>query len=201
MSKDNDKAVLLCETVPYPDGMTWDMSLPNTIIWNDKWVNHINGKINGKEESNLERNNMESEDKKDLCVYCDRMKRYDDKDGFGFIHKSLLVYDEEDIAEYVDSKGCVTLCNKCDDYFGDGSFDTAYENECARIKEKLKVSEERFNIMADRYKALVYLSFNEDAKQNDKLMKLMENDHKIFIACMEWLGLPQYHVKIKRLFR
>ena len=57
-------------------------------------------------------------DKRNQCFICDSPKRNDEGEDFGFIHKSIIVYDEEDILEYQDEKGCLTFCNKCDDYFG-----------------------------------------------------------------------------------
>lgn len=143
--------------------------------------------------------NMKNEENQ--CFICDSPKRSNDAEGFGFIHKSIVIYDEEDIEEYQDKKGYLTFCNKCDDYFGNERSYEKYKNERSRIEAKLNTSSERFKKLIERLKDIRDLPIDEEVRKEDKLIRMIEEDHKIFISCVQWLSLPENHVKIKRFIR
>ena len=141
----------------------------------------------------MEKNNQKR------CYICDRPMDEEmfGHEGFGSISKEIVIYDAEDLIGYEDKDGFLKFCHKCDHYFGHQEFCGDYRVEHERLSASAVSLKEK---LID-YKAVLDMMSLIEMPSNKEFLKRIEDIVNEYIACMQWLNLPQRHVKIKRYFR
>lgn len=139
------------------------------------------------------------------CYICDRsMYDHDDCDddkGFGSVSKDILIYDEEDLVDYQDDKGCLKFCHKCDDYFISSKSREDYRLELDRIELKFNKLENNLKNLNEIWNVVSTITDKSATQIKEAFLKKITAKAREYIICLDWLDLPENHVKMKRYFR